>query len=137
MKGRKKEGFTLVEMMVVITIIAVLAGGVALVYWGHIRQAKHTKARADLTDLETALSMYRLRTGKYPETLEELTKPMEGDDEGLVKEEIPKDPWGNDYVYQRMEGKFVLMSFGADGAEGGEGENEDVTARAKKKDESR
>ncbi len=127
MKTRTRRGFTLIEMMVVITIIAVLAGGVALFLFGHVGEARTAKAKADLVQLDEALSYYRIKKGSYPDSLEELAKPIEGQEEPLVKGgKIPKDPWGNEYVYQKLDKGFELKCLGADGAEGGEGENADI-----------
>ena len=135
MTRKRTIAFTLVELMIVITIIAILTGGVALYLFGRVGQARITKARADLVQLEEALAFYKLKAGKYPEALEALAQPLEGEEEALVKGgSIPKDPWGNDYVYRKLEKGFELKSLGGDGAEGGEGENADVTAREEKKE---
>ena len=136
--GRK--GFTLIELMVVIIILGVLAGLVLPRFMGRTEEAKRTKAKLQIENLESALKLYKLDNGSYPTTqqgLEALVKlPTQGTipkswREGgyLEKPQIPLDPWGRSYVYLSpgMKNKdFDLKSLGADGEEGGEGENADV-----------
>ena len=133
MRRERKRGFSLIELMVVITIIAMLAGGVALFLFGALGEAKQAKAKADISDLDKAVQMYRMKALKLPESLDDLTKPLQGQTEAYVTV-LPKDPWGKDYEYQKREGSYILRSLGADGAEGGEGENADVTNRPEKKE---
>jgi general secretion pathway protein G len=132
---RRKRGFSLIELMVVITIIAMLAGGVALYLFGALDEARTARAKADIADLGKALSLYRMKAGKYPEALDELAQPLEGMKKGFVEDAVPQDPWGNDYFYQRTDDGYVLKSLGADGQEGGEGENADIDNKTKKEDE--
>ena len=136
--GRK--GFTLIELMVVIIILGVLAGLVLPRFMGRTEEAKRTKAKLQIENLESALKLYKLDNGSYPTTqqgLDALVKlPTAGNipkswREGgyLEKPQIPLDPWGRAYVYLSpgMKNKdFDLKSLGADGEEGGEGENADV-----------
>ncbi len=136
--GRK--GFTLIELMVVIIILGVLAGLVLPRFMGRTEEAKRTKAKLQIENLESALKLYKLDNGSFPSTqqgLEALVKlptvgtiPKSWREGGyLEKMQIPPDPWGRPYVYLSPGVKnrdFDLKSLGADGEEGGEGENVDV-----------
>ena len=134
------KGFTLLELMVVIIILGVLAGLVLPRFMGRTEEAKRTKARLQIENLEAALKLYKLDIGNYPTTeqgLEALVqKPTTGAipknwREGgyLEKGKVPVDPWGRPYAYLSPGVKnkdFDLKSLGADGEEGGEGENADI-----------
>ena len=137
---KKSRGFTLIELMVVIVILGILAGLVLPRFMGRTEEAKKTKARLQIENLEGALKLYKLDIGTYPTTeqgLEALVqKPSTGTvpknwREGgyLEKTKVPEDPWGRPYVYMSPGIKnrdFDLKSLGADGEEGGEGENADI-----------
>jgi len=136
----RRKGFTLIELMVVIVILGILAGLVLPRFMGRTEEAKRTKAKLQIENLEAALKLYKLDSGTYPSTeqgLEALVqKPTTGvvpknwREEGyLEKGQIPMDPWGTPYVYLSPGVKnkdFDLKSLGADGEEGGEGENQDI-----------
>jgi len=132
-----ESGFTLIEMMVVMVIIGLL---VALVGPNFIRQGEKAKgkaARAQIEMLGTALDTFRLDVGRYPTTQEGLAalrqRPFGTDrwDGPYLKKDVPADPWGRPYYY-RSPGEggrpYDLVSYGADGAPGGEGNNRDVTS---------
>jgi len=137
---RRKRGFTLIELMVVIVILGILAGLVLPRFMGRTEEAKKVKAKLQIENLEGALKLYKLDTGTYPTTeqgLEALVqKPATGAvpanwREGgyLEKGKVPVDPWNRPYVYVSPGVKnkdFDLKSLGGDGEEGGEGENADV-----------
>jgi general secretion pathway protein G len=128
---KQQQGFTLIEIMVVIAILGLLAVIVVQNLRGATDRAKRTKAMADLAELKTALDRYYIDQGSYPTTdqgLQALVSPPSqngADPEGYVKH-IPNDPWNNPYVYQSDGNTYVLKSYGADGAEGGTGKNADI-----------
>jgi general secretion pathway protein G len=132
-----RSGFTLIEMMVVMVIIGLL---MALVGPRFIRQEEKAKVRAARAQIEllgTALDTFRLDTGRYPSSQEGLAalrqRPFGMDrwDGPYLKKDVPKDPWERPY-YFRSPGEggrpYDLLSYGADGAPGGEGDNHDVTS---------
>ena len=124
-KKRHQGGFTLIELLVVMVIIGLLAALVVPKFFGHVDKAMQQDAHAQIALLGQALDLYRLEKHKYPST-----------DEGLkaiapyLKKEVPKDPWGNDYVYisPGEHGEYDLLSYGADNAEGGEKNNRDIVS---------
>lgn len=135
-----RGGFTLIEIMVVIVILAMLAALVGPKLMGRTDDAKITDARVQIKNIETALKLYKLDNGSYPTTEQGLgalvTKPTVGvipnsykDGGYLESKKMPKDPWGNDYLYVSPgeHGDYDLFSYGADGAKGGEGKNSDIT----------
>lgn len=132
-------GFTLIEVIVVVFILSLLAAIVAPRLIGRTDEARVTEAKVQIRNFETALKLFKLDNGFYPATdqgLEALVeKPSVGREarnyrEGgyLEQRNIPKDPWGNEYIYASpgVNGDFDLISFGADGQEGGEGFDADI-----------
>jgi len=111
---RRREGFTLLEVMVVVFILGLLATIVAPKIMGRTDDARHTKAVADMKGIEQALNLYRLDNSSYPN--------------GYL-ERVPLDPWGRPYVYLSDGARFTLKSYGADGVEGGEGKFADIDSR--------
>jgi len=137
--GTKQRGFTLIELMVVIVILGILAGFIVPRIMGRPEEARRLKAKMQIQAIETALRLYKLDNGFYPTTEQGLQALVEPPSVGqlpknwrqggyLEKGKIPKDPWGNDYVYisPGLHGDFDLSSYGADGQPGGEGENADI-----------
>ena len=132
---RLQGGFTLIEILVVVVIIGILGAVIVPNLLGRPDQARVTAAQSDLRNLSNALDIYRLDNFQYPSTdqgLEALVQKPSGfpepknyNPEGYIKN-LPTDPWGSPYVYERTESGFGLMSLGADGAEGGEGLNADI-----------
>lgn len=133
------SGFTLIELLVVLVIIGILAGYVGPKIMGRPEEAKRTKAAMQIKGIETALELYKLDNGLFPSTEQGLqalveppsvgTLPRKWRDGGyLEKSTVPKDPWGNDFVYLSpgSHGDFDLSSYGIDGEEGGEGDNADI-----------
>jgi len=136
-KSRKKRsGFTLVEIMVVVVIIGLLAGIVGPMIMARLEEARRTTARTQIKVFEGALDMYRMHNGVYPTTqqgLEALIKkptsapiPRRYPAEPYLKE-IPLDPWGNPYIYRSRGNTYDIISTGRTGEEGGEGLDADVT----------
>ena len=135
---RRRAGFTLVELMVVIVIIGLLATVVAINVLPAQGKAMVGKARADISTLEQAIETYRLDNLTFPDNAQGLqalvaapqglSQPERYREGGYVRR-LPKDPWGQDYQYRRPSthgGQFDVFSWGADGKEGGEGEDTDL-----------
>jgi general secretion pathway protein G len=135
----ENQGFTLIELMVVIIILGILAMWVAPKIMSRPEEAKQVKARLDIQNLETALKLYKLDNGSYPSTDQGLQALVELPESGTIpkkwkkggyleKGRVPKDPWGNDFVYLSpgLNGDFDIISYGADGVPGGEDENKDI-----------
>ncbi len=140
---KQREGFTLVEILVVVTIIVILATLVGVRVIPRLGEAKQAKAVADIARLKTALSLYRLDTGMYPTQEQGLqalvacptVEPIPAKYQAggyLEGGQVPSDPWGREYVYlvPGADGEpFEIISYGADGEPGGEGENGDISSR--------
>jgi general secretion pathway protein G len=133
--ARRERGFTLIELLVVVVILGLLAGLVGPRLFGHVGKSKLAAAQAQIELFGAALDNYRLDVGTYPPTEAGLkalqTNPgAEGWDGPYLKKEVPDDPWRRAYVYRAPgeHGDYDLMSYGADGAPGGEGENADVVS---------
>ena len=130
----KKHPFTLIEVVVAIMIVVMLASLATPLYFRYVRKAKVDTAKTQLKLLEQALLDFKLDVGKYPETADGLQALVENVtqsdkwDGPYIKPSVPKDPWGNDYVYVSPgeHGYFDLCSYGADGQPDGEGENADI-----------
>ena len=128
MRSRRynQDGFTLIEIMVVILILGLLATIVVQSLRGAADKAKRTKAQADIAEFKTALDRYYLDNGYYPTTDQGLgalvAAPTNGRmpsnyEQGGYIERLPRDPWGNNYAYQSDGNNYVLKSFGPDGVE--------------------
>jgi general secretion pathway protein G len=133
------SGFTLIEILVVIVIIAVLATLVAPSIFRHVGAAKDATARTQIEMLGAALDSYRLDNGRYPTTdqgLEALwSRPSRdpvppGWKGPYLRKEVPADPWDRSYLYRSPGTEtsmgYELLSYGADGKAGGEGEDADI-----------
>lgn len=130
-RARGSAGFSLIELMVVIAIIAGLATIVAVNVLGALDDADITQAKAEITNFKSALTAYRIHYKRFPteeEGLRALVQNADGE-KFLDVKQIPPDPWGNDYVY-KIEGSrdFVIISYGADGVPGGTGIDADISS---------
>ena len=130
-------GFTLIELLVVLAILTMLAGLVGPRVLGLLGGAKSKTAGVQIADIEKALEIYKLDVGRFPTTEEGLDalakKPgsANGWSGPYLKGGLPSDPWGNPYRYASpgANGGIDIISLGADGAPGGEGENADIQNR--------
>ena len=136
---RGRDGFTLLEIIVVVIILSLLAGLIVPRFLSEPEKAKVAKARMQIVNLESALKMFKLDNGFYPTTEQGLTALVETPSAGkradnwrkggyLERKKVPRDPWGNDFIYKCPgdNGDFDLVSLGADGEEGGEEQNSDI-----------
>ncbi|MDZ7828510.1 MAG: type II secretion system major pseudopilin GspG [Halofilum sp. (in: g-proteobacteria)] len=134
---RYQAGFTLIEVMVVVAILAILAAVVVPRVMDEPAKARRAKVQQDIRAIESALDLYKLDNYRYPTTdqgLEALVSPPssgpepENYKEGGYLRKLPEDPWGNPYRYLRPgeHGEFDVYSLGADGAPGGTDENADI-----------
>ena len=135
--SNKQQGFTLIEIIVVVVIIGILATFVAPKFMGKTDTARITKAKSDILSLESALDLYKLDNYTYPTTdqgLEALISvptsdpmPTNWQKGGYIKK-LQKDPWQRDYLYLSPgeHGEVDIYSLGADGVEGGEDSNADI-----------
>ena len=128
-KANAKEaskGFSLLEIMVTITIMTMIMGAVGVGVMGYLDKSKIKQAKIDIGTISNALDLYKTEFGRYPDSDDGLSRLVE---EKILKEKkVPQDPWGNEYVYiypgSNNEDGFDLYSFGPDGKDGG---NDDIT----------
>jgi general secretion pathway protein G len=129
-----EQGFTLLEIMVVVVIIGLLAALVVPRYMGQVDTANVNRAKGDIRGIETALNLYRLENFRYPSTTEGLQALVTNPGESVApnwRQQLPRmplDPWEQPYQYASpgQHGEFDVFSLGADRQEGGEGINADV-----------
>lgn len=136
---RCRRGFSLLEIIVVVFILSLLAAIVAPKIMGRTDDARIAEAKVQIRNFETALKLFKLDNGFYPDTQQGLEAlvvkpttskiPQKYREGGYLEhKKIPLDPWGNPYVYVSpgVHGEYDLFSYGADGKEGGEGKNSDI-----------
>jgi general secretion pathway protein G len=140
-KIKSTHGFTLIELMVVIVILGILVSFIAPRLMGRPDEAKQVKARIQMESMETAIKLYKLDNGMYPTTEQGLQALVEQPQTGtlprkwrkggyLEKGKVPKDPWGNEYIYLSpgASGDYDIISYGADGVPGGEEFDKDINS---------
>jgi len=132
-RARRRAGFTLIELLLVLVILTALAAIVTPKFANRSKQARITAAGTQIAQLEVALDAFEIDVGRYPTASEGLDalveKPSnaEGWQQAYLKRDVPRDPWGNDYIYrypgQHNEDGYDLYSYGPDGKQGG---NDDI-----------
>jgi len=133
-RRRTQAGITLIELLVVMVIIALFATIVGTRVGRNVDKAKQVAATSQISEYESALDQFKLDVGRYPTNEEGLqvlrTRPANAQnwDGPYLKKELASDPWGKPYIYRfpGMHGDFDLLSLGADGQEGGSGDNSDI-----------
>lgn len=137
MKKRKQSGFTLLELLVVLIILGLLASLVGPQVLKHVGSSKVKTAALQIEEFGSALDLFKLEVGRYPTSQEGLdaliSKPSNArfwNGPYLKKKVVREDPWGNPYEYRSpgQFGEYDLYSMGADGREGGDGDNADVVS---------
>ena len=137
MKLRKPHGFTLIEILVVVSILAILGALIVPKIMDRPNEARVVATKHDIAALISALKLYKLDNGRYPSTEQGLKAlvqkpasepvPVNWKTGGYL-EKAPKDPWGNDYLYLNpgLKGEIDVMSYGSDGRQGGSGYDSDL-----------
>ncbi|WHZ15444.1 MAG: General secretion pathway protein G [Nitrospira sp.] len=137
---RRCEGFSFIEVMIVVVILAILATLLIPRVMGRTEDAKRAATKAQIANIESALQLYKLDNGNVPSTEQGLKALVERPSSGPAAPnwkaggylpKVPVDPWGNPYKYatpSTQGGEYEIISFGADGAQGGEGKNADIVS---------
>ena len=126
-----QQGFTLIEMLIVIIILGLLASQVAPKLFTKVDKARIKTAKAQIELLSAAIDTYRLDMGKFPKSLEELRRSNDSKWEGpYLPKEIPLDPWNNAYIYKLPgeHGPYDIISYGQDGKPGGTDNDKDIVS---------
>jgi len=127
---KKRSGFTLIELLVVMAILGMLAALVGPALFGNLSKGQRTTAASQISNLQSALDTYRLDVGSYPDNLRGLVENDSGSQRWsgpyIRDNEVPLDPWDNAYHYEVSGRDFTLISYGADGVPGGEGDDADI-----------
>ena len=135
--SNKQRGFTLIELMIVLVILGLIMGIVGPQAMKYLGKGKTQSTKVQIENLSAALDMYRLEVGSYPTSADGLKALVAQPSSArgwngpyLKKGDVPKDAWNNDYQYKRPGSNnhpYDLISLGADGAAGGEGEDADIS----------
>ncbi|WP_043427715.1 type II secretion system major pseudopilin GspG [Cystobacter fuscus] len=121
-RHHRARGMTLIEIMVVITILGLIMAAVGVSVLTQLDQAKQRRARMDFHALGNALKVYYAKKGRFPDT----ASGLRGLVDNRILEGLPKDPWGNEYVYVNEGGKPRITSYGGDGVSGGDANDADL-----------
>lgn len=138
-RPRSTAGFTLIELLVVLLILGLIAGLAGPQVMNYLGESKAKAAKLQIEEFGSSLDLFKLDAGRYPDSQEGLQALVQapaslGGDRWrgpyLKKRSVPKDPWGNDYQYQApgRHGHYDIVSLGADGREGGDGDNKDIVS---------
>jgi len=111
--------------MVVLVILGLIASAVVIAVFPQLQKARVDRTTLDIGNIDSALKLYNARKGKFPDTATGLKALVDME----ILDKMPKDAWGNDYVYTLENGRPVVTSYGADGTPGGEGPNADISNR--------
>ena len=122
---RAPRGMTLIEIMVVLVILGLIASAVVIAVFPQLQKARVDRTVLDIGNLDNAFKLYNARRGKFPDTATGFKALVDME----IIDKLPKDAWGNDYVYVLESGRPVITSYGADGVPGGDGPNADITNR--------
>jgi general secretion pathway protein G len=122
---RVPRGMTLIEIIVVITILSLLMAAVGVAVIPRLEEAKVDRARMDIANINNALKTYYAKKGHYPDTATGLKALVDAQ----ILEKMPVDPWDHEYVYLNEGGKPVVMSYGKDGAPGGTDFDADISSK--------
>ena len=133
---KRDRGITLIELLVVMVIIALFATLVGSRAFRNVEKARQTTAKTQISEFESVLDLFRLDVGRYPTTEEGLQAlrvhpaGVENWDGPYLRKDVPMDPWNHAYVYRfpGQHGDFDVMSYGADGQEGGDGNDADIVS---------
>jgi len=135
---RSSRGFTLIELLVVLLILGMIAGIAGPSVMSYLGDSKAKAAKLQIEEFGNSLDLFKIDNGRYPDSQEGLQALVQAPaalgerwhGPYLKKKAVPKDPWNNDYQYVApgQHGAYDLLSFGADGREGGEGESKDVVS---------
>jgi general secretion pathway protein G len=126
LKGRRApRGMTLIEIMVVLVILGLIASAVVIAVFPQLQKARVDQTTLSIGNLDNALKLYNARKGKFPDTATGFKALMDME----IIDKVPKDAWGNDFVYTLENGRPIITSYGADGVPGGTGNDADLTNR--------
>ena len=123
---RAPRGMTLIEIMVVLVILGLIASAVVIAVFPQLQKARVDRTVLDIGNLDNAFKLYNARRGKFPDTATGFKALVDME----IIDKLPKDAWGNDYVYVLENARPVITSYGADGVPGGDGPNADISNRA-------
>ena len=119
------RGMTLIEIIVVITILGLIAAAVTVAVLPKLEEAKQDTARLDIKNIEGALKLYYAKKGNYPDTGSGLKALVDSNN----LDRLPRDPWQHEYIYMLEGGKPIISSYGRDGQPGGDGPDTDISNR--------